>query len=149
MAVVLAGSLASCTGWPRGWAQAKAGRGIPSDGVSGAWLGAWESGRSGHQGKLRCAVFPTKDGRWEYRYRATWAGFLCAGFTVKCEVTPDGPGQWKVRGEKDLGPVFGGVFTHTATVTGDRLSAKYSAKMDQGVMELRRVDVARDATTRR
>ena len=137
-ACLLAVMLPSCTGWPRGWMKARSA--ASADGLSGAWLGTWQSGRSGHHGKLRCAVVPSKNGQWEYRYRATWAGFLCAGFTVRCHAVPDGPGRWKVHGEKDLGPVFGGVFTHEARVTGDRMRATYSAQMDHGVMELRKVD---------
>ncbi|MES2705211.1 MAG: hypothetical protein V4726_01295 [Verrucomicrobiota bacterium] len=140
LACLLAGMLPSCTGWPRGWMKARTS--APADGLSGAWQGTWKSGRNGHHGRLRCAVFPSKDGKWEYRYRATWAGFFCAGFTVRCEAAPDGPGQWKVRGKKDLGPVFGGIFTHEAQVSGDNLRATYSARMDHGVMELRRVGAA-------
>lgn len=138
---LLAGSLSSCTGWPGGWRKARTS--ATADGLSGAWLGTWESSRNGHHGKLRCAVFPTADGKkWEYRYRATWAGFLCAGFTVRCTAVPEGPGRWKVHGEKDLGAVFGGLFRHEAQVSGNQMRATYSAKVDEGVMELRRVGSA-------
>lgn len=139
LACLLAGLLPSCTGWPRGWVAAR--KSVAGDGLSGAWLGTWRSEGTGHHGKLRCVVIPDSKGKWEYRYRATWSGFLCAGFSVRCDAVPDGPGRWLVKGERNLGPIFGGVFTHEGTVSGDKLEAKYSAKVDHGIMELRRVSI--------
>lgn len=136
-ALLLALLGSSCTGWPRGWAEAK--KTTATDGLSGAWEGTWRSTPTGHTGKLRCAVFPKSSGVWQYRYRATWAKVLCAGFTVDCEAKPQKDGTWRVAGQRDLGPVFGGVFTHEGTVAGDRLEARYHAAADQGVLTLRRV----------
>jgi hypothetical protein len=128
----------SCTGWPRGWQQAKA---LNSrQGPAGAWTGTWHSIPTGHTGKLRCAVFPKKGQRWEYRYRASWARVLCAGFTVDCEATPSPDGRWQVMGQKDLGPLFGGVFTHKGTVAGDHMEATYQAAADHGTLTLRRLE---------
>ncbi len=127
----------SCTGWPRGWRDAK--KSTSSDGLSGAWEGTWRSTPSGHSGKLRCAVFPKSPGVWEYRYRATWAKVLCAGFTVDCEAKLQKDGTRRVTGQRDLGPVFGGVFTHEGTVSGDKLNARYHAALDDGILTLRRL----------
>lgn len=137
LACLLSALLPSCTGWPRGWVAAR--DSVPADGLSGAWVGTWRSEGTGHHGKLRCVVIPDRKGQWEYRYRATWSGFLCAGFSVRCDAVPDGPDRWRVKGQRNLGPIFGGVFAHEATVLGDDLKATYSAKVDHGVMELRRV----------
>ncbi len=127
----------SCTGWPRGWSQA---RQLPaSDGPSGAWEGSWRSLPSGHSGKLRCAVFPKAPGLWEYRYRATWAKILCAGFTVDCTAQPQPDHTWRVVGSRDLGPAFGGTFTHQGTVSGNRLEAQYRAAADHGLLTLQRL----------
>ena len=127
----------SCTGWPRGWGQAK--RLPATEGLSGAWQGTWRSIPTGHTGKLRCAVFPKSPGVWQYRYRATWSGFLCAGFTVDCHGHQRADGSWRVTGQRDLGPLFGGVFTHEGTVTGNQLEARYHAAADHGLLTLRRV----------
>jgi hypothetical protein len=127
----------SCTGWPRGWGKAK--RLATTDGLSGAWQGTWESVPTGHTGKLRCAVFPKSPGVWEYRYRATWARVLCAGFSVDCQGTRQADGSWRVTGERDLGPLFGGKFSHEGTITGDQLNAQYRAAADHGNLTLRRV----------
>ena len=136
-ALLLAVLAPSCTGWPRGWTAAKK---YPDSGSpSGAWEGTWRSGPTGHTGKLRCAVFPKSPGVWEYRYRATWARVLCAGFTVDCEAKPKKDGLWIVTGKRDLGPVFGGVFTHEGTVSGNKLEARYHAAADQGILTLQRV----------
>ncbi len=126
----------SCTGWPRGWSQAQ--RHPAPDGLSGAWEGTWRSLPSGHSGKLRCAVFPKAPGIWEYRYRATWAQIFCAGFTVDCAAEPQADGAWRVVGSRDLGPAFGGTFTHQGRVSGDTLEARYHAAADHGLLTLQR-----------
>lgn len=169
--LVFAIGTASCTGWPRGWNDAKRAR--TTEGPGGAWIGTWKSESTGHTGKLRCAVFPVKPPKspapaaqngakpdskpgsksttasaltpvssgqvWEYRYRASWAHILCAGFTVDCQARQNPDRSWTITGERDLGPVFGGVFTHQATVDGDELEAKYQSAADEGTLSLRRV----------
>ena len=127
----------SCTGWPRGWTAAK--KLTAADGLAGAWEGTWCSTPTGHTGKLRCAVFPKSPGVWQYRYRATWSKVLCAGFTVDCTATRGADGTFRVTGQRDLGGVFGGVFTHSGTVSGDKLDASYHASADEGYLNLRRV----------
>ncbi len=128
----------SCTGWPRGWEEAKS---LPDrQGPAGAWTGTWHSIPTGHHGKLRCAVFPKEGPRWQYRYRANWAKVLCAGFTVDCEAIQLPDGRWQVTGQRDLGPAFGGVFTHKGTISGDRLDATYQAAADHGTLTLRRLE---------
>jgi hypothetical protein len=127
----------ACTGWPSGWQQAKH---LPAtDRLSGAWIGTWRSLPSGHSGKLRCAVFPKSPTTWEYRYRATWAKILCAGFTVTCSATPQADSSIRLAGSRDLGPVFGGTFTHTGTVSGDLLQATYQSSADRGTLTLQRL----------
>lgn len=166
------GSVA-CTGWPRGWNEAR--RTHTSAGPGGAWVGTWTSESTGHTGKLRCAVFPknatlskagnglaksklAREGQgegegvgagggsaaergqiWEYRYRASWARVLCAGFTVDCTARQQKDGSWTIAGARDLGPIFGGVFSHEATVDGDRLEAQYRSAADRGTLSLERV----------
>lgn len=128
----------ACTGWPRGWAKAK---GISyADGVSGAWEGTWHSIPTGHRGKLRCAVTPKSEGVWEYRYRASWWKVFCAGFKVDCEVRKLPDGSWEVVGERDLGKLFGGIFSHRGIVSGDEMKAEYRSKADHGELRLRRVE---------
>ena len=128
--------LPACTGFPRGWSEAK--RSEPSDPVSGAWIGTWHSTTNGHTGGLR-AVATKKSGlTWNLRYRASWAKILCAGFSLDATVKPDGKGGWLVSGTKDLGKTFGGLFTSTGTIRGPVFNSAYEAKMDRGVMQLHR-----------
>jgi hypothetical protein len=129
---------AACTGIPRGWQEAK--RSAVTD-VNGAWLGTWRSDVNGHSGGLRAVVTPvpgTSETRL-FRFRASWAKILCAGFSFEGTVKAGGPNTWTVTGSKDLGRVFGGTFTCTGTVRADEFKARYDSKMDRGVMELRRV----------
>ncbi len=128
----------SCTGWPRGWEEAK--RMPASQGPAGAWQGTWHSIPTGHRGNLRCAVFPKGDGVWNYRYRASWAKVLCAGFTLDCRATREADATWRVEGSRDLGRVFGGTFTHTGTIKGDQLQAEYKSAADHGTLTLHRLE---------
>lgn len=128
----------SCTGWPRGWTQAK--KLAEQDSPAGAWTGTWQSIPTGHSGNLRCAVFPKGHGTWQYRYRATWAKVLCAGFTVDCEATRLPDGRWEITGQRDLGPLFGGTFTHKAILSDGQLQATYQATADHGTLTLRRLE---------
>ena len=127
----------ACTGIPRGWSEAK--RSTPADPVSGAWIGTWRSTANGHTGGLRAVVTKVNGDTWNFRYRASWAKILCAGFTLDSVVKPDGKGGWIASGSKDLGKAFGGMFTSNGTIRGGHFSATYEAKMDRGVMELDRL----------
>ena len=139
--------LPACTGFPHGWSEAK--RSTPADPVSGAWAGTWRSTGNGHSGGLRAVATKVSGNTWNFRYRASWAKILCAGFSLDVTVRPDGKGGWLVSGSKDLGKTFGGLFTSTGSIRGGSFLATYEAKMDRGVMELSRLvtyDVASDTT---
>lgn len=137
--------MAACSGIPQGWAEAKQ---AVSGGVDGAWRGTWRSDVNGHSGELRAAVTPVSSPSGPlpaeaesrlFRFRASWAKILCAGFDLHGTVKKTGKDVWTMSGSKDLGRVFGGIFTCTGTVRGDEFKARYDAKMDRGVMEMRRV----------
>ena len=128
--------LPACTGIPRGWSEAK--RSTPPDPVSGAWTGTWRSSANGHTGALRAVATKVDRDTWNFRYRASWAKILCAGFSLDVTVKPDGKGGGIVSGSKDLGQTFGGLFTSNGTIKGGHFLANYEAKMDRGVMEMRR-----------
>lgn len=129
--------LASCTGIPRGWTKAR--RTTPADGVSGAWIGTWHSETTGHSGGLRCVAEQRGPATWRFRYRASWAKVLCAGFTMDASVKADGKGGGAVSGSKDIGPLFGGTFSCEGTIRDGKFNARYFSKPDRGTMEMRRV----------
>jgi hypothetical protein len=129
--------LSSCTGIPAGWSEAK--RSSGTDPVSGAWIGTWRSEKSGHTGGLRCVVTRQDPVTCHFRYRASWAKILCAGFSLNSSVRPDGKGGYTVIGSKDLGKLFGGVFTCKGTIREGVFQSHYEAKLDHGIMEMRKV----------
>lgn len=134
--LLLAASLPSCSGIPHGWNEAHR---VPGDPLSGAWAGEWVSSVNGHRGGLQCAVEKKSAGTWEFRYRASWAKVLSAGFALEAKAVPQGTGKWLVEGSKDLGPIYGGVFKSVAAVSGDSFSARYESSADKGGMTMRRV----------
>ena len=93
---------------------------------------------NGHTGDLLCAVTPTsatEPGIHTFRYHATWGRILSAPFTVRCNVDRQG----KITGSKNLGPLFGGMFSHEGMLRGDTFRARYQSSLDRGTMEMRRV----------
>ncbi|HWB02365.1 MAG TPA: hypothetical protein VG796_05025 [Verrucomicrobiales bacterium] len=129
--------LTACTGIPRGWSEAK--RSGSKDAVAGAWTGEWHSVKSGHHGGLRCVVTRQGAGAYHFRYRASWAKILCAGFSLHSSVKSDGKGGYTVEGSKDLGKMFGGVFTCNGSIKDGTFHARYEAKLDNGTMDMRKV----------
>ena len=141
--------LSSCSGvrYEKDWTAALA---KPTKGISGCWEGKWLSDANGHTGALQCVVSQVsgRPDHYLFHYRATWVKVLRAAFTIECAVKQHSSGTWTVSGEKDLGPAFGGVFSHTATITPEALQAQYSAKLDRGKMELVRPPVPSGSATR-
>lgn len=141
--------LSSCSGvrYEKDWTATLA---KPAKGISGCWEGKWLSEANGHTGALQCVVSQVsgKPDHYLFHYRATWVKVLRAAFTIECAAKQSSDGTWTVSGEKDLGPAFGGVFSHTATITQQALQARYSAKLDRGTMELVRPPVPSGSATR-
>ena len=129
--------LNACTGVPQGWQEAK-GATSAADPVSGAWAGEWHSETNGHSGGLRAVATRTGPDSWQFHYRASWAKILSAGFSMNATAKPDAAGHWAVSGSKNLGKALGGIFSCHGTIRGDAFSARYTSKMDQGTMMMRR-----------
>lgn len=132
---------ASCTGIPHGWQAAR--HEAPQDGVSGAWIGSWKSSVNGHSGGLRAVVTRKSGDTWHFRYRASWAKILCAGFSMEAQVKPAAGQGMTITGSHDLGSLFGGVFSCEGTIRDGVFRAAYSAKVDSGEMEMKRVTTSR------
>ena len=124
---------ASCASKPQGWQQAL--HAPAGDMAAGAWTGTWKSDVNGHTGALACVITRTAPDRCTFHYRAGWAHVFSAGFQVECRVTPDG----RVTGSKDLGTLYGGIFTHDGAFTGDRFQAQYKSRIDTGRMTMSRM----------
>jgi len=150
--------LASCAGvrFEQDWSKAVAAyeSGDCKSPVTGPWTGTWLSKNNGHSGDLRCLITSLEraacdkahsdkaDGDkagtpYEFRYQATWGKALSGGYTAQYDVVPDGPGRYRVSGEKKLG-LFG-KFLHKGKIEGDTFESTYTSEMgDHGVFELQR-----------
>lgn len=138
-AALCALTLPACRSVPEGWQEALR-QPAPARATdpAGAWRGTWLSEVNGHTGELLCAVSPASAaelGMHTFRYHATWGRILSAPFTVGCTVDRNG----KITGSKDLGPLFGGTFSHEGALRGDTFHARYQSSLDRGTMEMRRV----------
>lgn len=129
----------SCAGgrFRREWQAALA---QPNPDATGAWEGHWRSGSNHHTGSLRCLVEASEadPALLKFRYEATWGEFFRGYFDIQCRAVRHGAGRWTVSGTKDLGKLLGGPFSHEADLTPLAIHARYSSRLDQGVMEMTR-----------
>lgn len=120
----------------RSWRQANSGGEL--SGIAGSWEGTWMSEATGHHGDLRCVVTPSEDnaGICDFRYWASWSKVVCGEFDVAYAVRAGDDGQYRVSGEKDLGKLGGGLYSHTGVATSEQFEATYRSKDDHGVFKM-------------
>ncbi len=107
----------------------------PHDLVEGAWTGTWRSKANGHHGRLRCLVTKLEGNHYRFYYDARFWGIFGARYTVTQEVQQAGAAL-RVRGESDLGRLFGGVFMYEGQTDGKEFRSSYRSTKDHGVFEL-------------
>ncbi|MEZ6089762.1 MAG: hypothetical protein R3C05_17385 [Pirellulaceae bacterium] len=102
----------------------------------GRWSGGWRSNTSGHRGPMRATITPRSDGRYDARFSGRFA--LIIPFTYRVTMTPVAvsPCGTTLVATKKM-PIFG-TYRMTATVSGNSLDARYTAKKDVGVFRMRR-----------
>lgn len=122
-------------------AQAHAAR--QHDLVAGAWTGTWRSDANGHHGRLRCVVTKLEGNHYRFYYDARFWGIFGARYTVTQEVQQAGAAL-RIRGESDLGRLFGGVFTYEGHADGKEFRSSYRSTKDHGVFELVRPESTPD-----
>ena len=131
--------LASCSGFRRDWRDALSAKPPAPGSIEGAWEGTWRSEVNGHTGRLRCLVSDAKaaSGERDFRYWATWKGFLSATFPSVHQVrrTRDG---FSFSGEHRMADWAGGLYHYEGAVKDDRFKATYKCALDHGVFEMRR-----------
>jgi hypothetical protein len=140
--------LAGCSRFERDWKAAIA-RPAPATNpasIDGPWQGRWQSD-AGHGGgdlgpvhgggDLRCILRAGEDGRYQARFRATFAGFLKAGYIVRLTATPQAGGL-RVEGSEDLGFLAGGQYRYEGTITAEQFLCTYRSKHDHGTFRLAR-----------
>jgi hypothetical protein len=124
---VLSLALCSCAtpGFERAWKRAAASP-PPAGDVTGPWTGEWSSVANGHAGKLRCLVERQDEDTLEFRYWATWAGWMKGSFQVTGDIQPGPDGSLVVEGTKRLFPF--GTYSHTGTLRPDGIEAEFRSK---------------------
>ena len=116
----------------------------PKPEVSGPWEGYWLSGENAHTGKLRAVAVPATseapaangDGRYQFRYHATWAKVLSGGYTSEHEVKRKPDGSFTLKGQEEIALL--GLYKSEGTIKGDKFDSTYHADADQGVFILKR-----------
>jgi hypothetical protein len=128
--------LAGCSTFERDWKAAAAA--TRPAGVGGAWEGEWHSATRHGAGRLKCILSDgEQSGQYQARFRATFWGFLKAGYTIRLDGREDGQGM-SLEGSKDLGWMAGGVYRYRGRISGEEFSCEYESKADHGTFTLRR-----------
>jgi len=120
-------ALCSCAtpGFERAWKRAAA-TPTPAGDVTGRWTGEWSSVANGHTGKLRCLVERQDEDTLEFRYWASWAGWMKGSFQVTGDVRPRPDGSLAVEGTKRLFPF--GTYSHTGTLRPEKIEAEFRSE---------------------
>jgi hypothetical protein len=107
-----------------------------ADAFSGRWDGTWHSTRGTHHGALQCIFTPVDKSHYRADFKAHWKVFT-APYSVVFHAARRGPAL-RFEGKHDLGPLAGGVYTYSGTVTPGRFQACYDSSYDTGIFELKR-----------
>ncbi len=134
-------ALMLCALWLAACAAPQSSRPAPKptagDPFSGRWKGSWRSERTGHSGTLECDF--SKVDRTHYRadFRASWS-VLSGRYSVLFDARRAGRTLF-IKGQHDLGKLYGGVYRNEGKVTPDRFHSRFTAAEDHGVFEMDRV----------
>jgi len=134
--------LCGCSAFNYEWRQASK-KSTPANSIDGRWEGRWLSHSNGHTGRLRCLVTPVETNRFDAKFHAvyshsrfTWLS-LRFSYTVRLHSTESVDGV-TFRGEENLGPLAGGIYTYEGDATPARFFSTYRSKYDHGVFEMSR-----------
>ena len=109
---------------------------------AGRWDGRWTSARhtapSGGPagGRLRCILTQTDDRHYRAKFKANWMIFA-SGYSVVFQTERRG-GALLIRGDHDIGALFGGIYRYGGRITPSRFSATYDSSYDRGTFEMAR-----------
>ncbi len=133
MVLALACACAGCGKFESNW---RALEGVETDGITGRWVGRWESKTSGHTGDLKAIVTRTGERSYETWYKATWGKALSNDYRVIMLTEPDRD-KLRFTGTKDMGGVFG-VFQYRGWASEDVYYSTYTSNDDQGTFHMTR-----------
>ena len=125
--------LAGCASFDREWQAASHSR----DPFAGRWEGRWTSTKHrGAGGSLRCVLTPHDARHYRGAFRAGWLG-IHSSYTALLQAERRGR-ELRLRGGKDLGFLFGGIYRYEGRVTPARFVATYDSSYDTGRFEMAR-----------
>lgn len=128
--------LITCVGCSRFDADWKALEGVETEGITGRWVGRWESKTSGHSGDLKAIVTRIDERTYETWYKATWGKALTNDYRVVMLTVRDGD-KLRFTGTKDMGGMFG-VFQYRGWATPEAYYSTYTSNDDQGTFHMTR-----------
>lgn len=111
--------------------------GADTPGITGRWIGRWESKVNGHNGDLRAIVTPAENGEYDVWYKATWGKVLSGDFRVTMLPEPAAD-RVNFTGAKDLGQLMGGLYQYRGWANEQAFYSTYTSEDDQGTFQMQR-----------
>jgi hypothetical protein len=123
-----------CSSFSRDWrAAGKASN--PTDSIEGRWEGNWLSDANGHNGRLRCLMTKTSDGKYEARFHAKYMKIMGFKSTAMFDVKQEGT-NYTFTGDADLG-IFG-LYHYDGKATPAKFETDYRCSYDHGTFKMSR-----------
>ena len=103
---------ACCSGFAKKWNDGEqvTPEVLESDFIVGRWAGTWQSETGKGDGSLKCKITSLADGKYDAIFEAIYAWVIKFDAEVEFTVTK-GDDRWYFTGQKDLGFIYGGVYT--------------------------------------
>lgn len=92
---------------------------------------------------MRCLLTPVATNQYDAKFHAAYSHprfkwmKIHYGYTVRLQTEPVTNGV-TFRGQEDLGPLAGGVYTYAGRVNPTNFTSTYKCKYDHGIFEMKR-----------
>ena len=137
LSTIVGMAFTGCTGgFEKNWRGAASH--VSRDPYEGRWEGKWRSQKHRNgEGRLRCILTSEGPNRYQAKFKADWMIFSST-YTTPLDVVR---GRRKItfRGRKDLGALYGGVYTFEGRATPGQFTAAYDSSYDTGTFEMGKV----------
>jgi hypothetical protein len=100
------------------------------------WQGEWQSETNHHHGLLRCVLTMTSSDSLLAFFRANYSRFLRACYKVELRTVVNGE-DLLLSGSTDLGPLAGGEYKYSGTITHGEFTCHYHCRYDHGTFHLK------------
>lgn len=134
--VAVAILLTGCSSFNREW-RAAGREPVPSEGISGQWIGTWQNTNNTHSDTMRAVLKDSGNGTYQAHFHARYKRIFSFAYTVELAGRRE-TDRFRFHGESDLGKMAGGVYRYNGWASGTNFFSTYDSKYDVGTFTLHR-----------